>query len=206
MDGRDRTVSGRHAPGAWVFLILLGSYAFFWQGRDWNSASRLMLTYALVDRGTIALNGLEEQTRDIARVGTRYYTDKQPGFSALAVVPYALARTIGRLPAHPINRPGFAFWPADYWVTLGTSGLCTALAGFVLVGLARDLGCGPRRAALLGLAYGLATPAYAYATLSYGHQAAACALITSFALLWRPPAAPSAVPRSCAGSITRASW
>ena len=30
----------------------------------------------------------------------------------------------------------------------------------VLVGLARDLGCGPRRAALVALAYGLATPAY----------------------------------------------
>ncbi len=54
-------------PEAWVFVILLTSYAYFWQGRDWNAASRLMLTYALVDRGTLSIDGLDDQTRDIAR-------------------------------------------------------------------------------------------------------------------------------------------
>ena len=44
-------------PEAWVFVILFGSYAFFWHSRDWNTASRLMLTYAIVDRGTILLDG-----------------------------------------------------------------------------------------------------------------------------------------------------
>jgi len=49
----------------------------------------------------------------------------------------------------------------------------------------RCLGCRARRAALIGLAYGLATPAYVYATLAYGHQATAFALFTSFFLLWK---------------------
>ena len=53
-------------PACWVFLILLFSYAFFWHSRDWNTASRLMLTYALVDRGTVAITGLEQQTNDKA--------------------------------------------------------------------------------------------------------------------------------------------
>ena len=175
-------------PEAWVFVILLGSYAFFWHSRDWNSASRLMLTYALVDRGTITLDGLDDQTGDKARFRGHYYTDKLPGYSLLATGPYALAKAVWRLPDHPLNREGFAYWPADYWTTLGTSGLLTALTGVVLVGLARELGCGPRRSALVGLAYGLATPAYAYATMSYGHQASAFALLLSFALLWRPEA------------------
>ena len=129
-----------------------------------------------------------------------------PGFSLLAAVPYALARLVLRLPAHPLNvrGEGFAYWPADYWVTLGTSGLLTALTGVVLVGLARDLGCGPRRSALVGLAYGLATPAYAYATMSYGHQASAFALLASFALLWRPDApAAGAASRGWRGSSRR---
>ena len=42
-----------------------------------------------------------------------------------------------------------------------------------------------RPAALIGLAYGLSTPAYVYATLAYGHQASAFALFASFLLLWR---------------------
>ena len=49
----------------------------------------------------------------------------------------------------------------------------------------RELGCSPRTACLIGLAYGLATPAYVYATLAYGHQATAFALFASFFLLWK---------------------
>jgi hypothetical protein len=173
------------SPELGVFVVLLGSYAFFWHARDWNSASRLMLTYALVDRGTCTLDGLDRQTGDKASFRGHYYIDKLPGFSLLATGPYALARFARGLPGHPLNRPGFRYWEADYWVALGTSGLLTALAGALLTGLARDLGCGPRRAALVGLAYGLATPAYVYATLSYGHQASSFALLSAFALLWR---------------------
>jgi hypothetical protein len=172
-------------PEPWVFLILFASYAFFWHSRDWNSGSRLMLTYALVDRGTVFIDGLDQQTNDKAFFRGRFYSDKLPGYSLLAAVPYELTRTVLRLPPHPLNLKAFAYWPADYWVTLGTSGLLSALTGVLLVGLARDLGCDPRRSALVALAYGLATPAYAYATLSYGHQASAFALLASFALLWR---------------------
>ena len=177
----------RHTPHTprWVFLILLGSYAFFWQARDWNSASRLVLTCAVVDRGTVTIDGMERQTNDIARFRRHFYTDKLPGFSILAIPSYAPARIALRLPGHPLNGPALAYWPTDYWVTLSTSGLLTALTGAGSRACARDLGCGPRRAALVGLAYGLGTPAYAYATLSYGHQPAAAALFGAFALLWR---------------------
>src|SRR5262249_30121490 len=71
------------------------------------------------------------------------------------------------------------------WITLGTSGLLTAWAGALLVLLARDLGCAPGASSLVGLAYGLSTPAYVYATLAYGHQASAFALLSSFLLIWR---------------------
>ena len=174
----------RH-PAAWTFAILLASYAFFWHGRDWNTASRLMLTYALVDRGSLSIDGLETQTGDLARKDGHYYTEKTPGFSLLATIPYKIGKLTFGFPDHPRNRPGFAYWAADYWATLGTSGLMTAATGAILVLLALDLGCGPRRAALVGLAYGLATPAYAYGTLAYGHQPAAACLLGSFALLWR---------------------
>ncbi len=172
-------------PACWVFLILLFSYAFFWHSRDWNTASRLMLTYALVDRGTVAITGLEQQTNDKASLDGQYYSDKLPGFSLLATLPYTVARWVFRLPGHPLNVAAFPFWAADYWVTLGTSGLATAGIGSLLVLWARELGCRPGRAMILGLAYGLATPAYVYATLAYGHQASAFALFTSFFLIWR---------------------
>lgn len=174
----------RFSVAVCVFLILLGSYAFFWQSRDWNSASRLMLTYSLGDRGTIQLDGLEQQTGDRSYYRGHHYSDKGPGYSLLAWPIYRLARTVFGLPEHPLNQAGFAHWPSDYLVTLATSGLLTALAGGLLTILAARLGCGPRRAALVGLAYGLATPAWVYATLAYGHQATASFLLMAFACLW----------------------
>lgn len=181
-----------------VFGILWISYANFWQARDWNISSRLMLTYALADRGTIEITGLEDHTRDRARIGRCYYSDKLPGFSVLAVPPYLLAKTCFQLPEHPLNRPGrgFTHWPADYAVTLGTSGLATALTGALLAMWALAIGCSSRLAVLVGLAYGLATPAYAYATLAYGHQLTSFALLASYWLIWTAPGRRRSGPRA----------
>jgi len=168
-----------------VFLVLLGSYAYFWHSRDWNTASRLMLTYSLVDCGTLSIDGLEDQTGDKAYFRGRFYSDKLPGYPFLAAVPYAVERYALGVPPHPLGGPALAYWPADYGATLATSGILTAAAAVVLMGIARDLGCSRRAAVLIALAYGLATPAYVYATLAYGHQASAFALLASFALLNR---------------------
>ena len=170
-------------PGC--FLILIGSYAFFWHTRDWNTASRLMLTYAIVDRGTVTITGLDQQTNDKAWFQGQYYSDKLPGFPLLATVPYGIAKAVLRLPSHPLNQPAFPYWDADYWSTLGTSGLFTALTALLLLEWARELGCSSRRGVLIALAYGLATPAYVYATIAYGHQTSAFALFASFYLLWK---------------------
>ncbi len=179
----------QHAADAapWVFAILLASYGFFWHSRDWNTASRLMLTYSLVDRGTIRIDGLERQTGDRARFEGHSYTDKLPGFPLLATPAYAAAKVLRGLPDHPLGVPGLPHWEADYWTTLGTSGLATALLGALLVRWSRDLGCGSGSSALVGLAYGLATPAYTYATLAYGHQVSALALLAAFRWIWNAP-------------------
>jgi hypothetical protein len=144
-----------------------------------------MLTYSLVDRGTVAITGLDSQTGDKARFQGQYYSDKLPGFSLLGTVPYFVSKQVIGFPSHPLNKRAFPYWAADYWVTLFTSGLLTACTGALLVCWSRCLGCRPSRAALLGLAYALATPAYVYATLANGHQASAFALFASFFLLWR---------------------
>jgi hypothetical protein len=171
-----------------ILVILLGSDAFFWHTRDWNTGSRLMLTYALVDRGTVSISHLERQTGDKAWFQGQYYSDKLPGYPLLATLPYAAARWALRLPSHPLDRAPINYWAADYWVTLGTSGVFTAGTALLLFFATLELGCSRGRAALLALAYGLATPAYVYATLAYGHQTSAFALFACFYLLWKKPA------------------
>jgi len=172
-------------PAFGVFVILLASYAFFWHSRDWNTASRLMLTYAIVDRGTVTITGLDRQTGDKAFFQGQYYSDKLPGYPLLAALPYFVAKRVLGLPDHPLNEDAIRYWAADYWATLGTSGILTAWTAALLVIAARELGCRRWQAGLIGLAYGLSTPAYVYATLAYGHQASAFALFASFLLLWK---------------------
>ncbi|MBI3463656.1 MAG: hypothetical protein HY000_11450, partial [Planctomycetes bacterium] len=158
-----------------LFLTLLGSYAYFWQSRDWNSATRLMLTYALGDRHQLEIDGLEQQagqreynrfTRrhemvagDLAQVGPHYYTDKAPGQSLLGLPVYAIGQLIG-LPEHPLNRPAIAYWPADYFVTLGTSGVATAALAVIVYAFSLRLGASHFAGMLLAVAYGLGTPAF----------------------------------------------
>ncbi len=181
----DRTApSTRAAVG--VACLLFASYAYFWHTRDWNTSSRLMLVYSLVDRGTVDITGLEQQTGDRALDHGRYYSDKLPGYPFLAAPVYLASKLILGLPSHPLNHDPYWHWAADYWVTLFTSGIYTALAAAILVIWAGELGARPRWAMLLGLAYGLATPAYVYATLAYGHQATALALLLSMYLITHP--------------------
>ena len=115
------------SPPCWVFFILLGSNAFFWHTRDWNTASRLMLTYSLVDRGR-------------SHHGPRGANPRQGQISGRVLFGQATrlrfsrrcARTWSRswssgIPSHPLNEPvARRYWAADYWVTLFTSGLFTA--------------------------------------------------------------------------------
>lgn len=189
-------------PALAVFFILLGSYAFFWHTRDWNTASRLMLTYALVDRDTLSISGLDQQTGDKAYFRGKYYSDKLPGYPLLAVPPYFLAKRLLGLPDHPLGARAMPYWAADYWITLGTSGLLTAAAAVLLLRLARNLGCRDGWAVLVALAYGLATPAYVYATLAYGHQATAFALLAAMLLIDETGAGPERVRPVLAGFLT----
>src|SRR5437879_673311 len=101
-------------PALGVFLILWASYGFFWHARDWNTASRLMLAYSLVDRGTVRIDGLESQTGDRATFAGHSYSDKLPGYSFIAAVPYAAFKRVMGWPEHPRDVAGIARWPADY--------------------------------------------------------------------------------------------
>ena len=138
------SITSPRPPVVAVFLILLASYAYFWHARDWNSD----ITSNADVRDRRSWDGFDRRVAGSnsrsARIRGRYFSDKLPGFSLLGTLPYAVSRAVLHLPPHPTNRPGFAYWPADYWVTLATSGLATALCVRLLTNLAARLGCGPR--------------------------------------------------------------
>ncbi len=84
-----------------LFVLVFGVYAYFYQGGGWNQNSRFDLTRAIVEQGTACIDAYEFNTGDKARVEGRYYCDKAPGVSFLAVPVYAFngigAHAVGSL-------------------------------------------------------------------------------------------------------------
>jgi hypothetical protein len=168
-------------PEAALFALALAAYAYFFQGGGWNAAVRFDLVRAIVEQGTVRIDGYEKNTGDLAYRDGHYYCDKAPGLSFAAVPVYAAVYPLageGRLRGRFVSR---AAWLA----TIVTVAVPSAAAVVMLWLLGEVLGLRPPWRALLALAYAFATLAFPYATLFYGHQLAAALLFLAFGLLMR---------------------
>jgi hypothetical protein len=158
---------------------MLGAYAYFYQGGGWNANSRFALVRSLVEKGRLDINRYHQSTGDLARRGEDYFSDKAPGASWLGVPPYAVLHAL-----RGEKHPGPSFLAAAlYLVTLWSVGIPSALGVVMLFRMLGAIGLSPAAAAAGAVAYGLATMAFPFATLYYGHQLAASLLISGFGLL-----------------------
>jgi hypothetical protein len=183
-----------HAPALVVTAILAFTYAYFAQGEGPNQNSRFDLVRAIVDEHRFAIDSFAANTSDKSQMGGHFYCDKAPGLSFLAVPLYALYRLIVGVP-----EGGAASINALYWITWFTVGLASAATGGLLTILGPRLGASRGASAIAALAWGLATPAFAYATLFYAHQWAAFLVVLSFTLLTIPDTALT-TPRRAQGT------
>jgi hypothetical protein len=171
----------RRRPEAALFALAFTAYAYFYQGGGWNASVRFDLVRAIVEQGTVRIDGYEKNTGDLAYRDGHYYCDKAPGLSLAAVPVYAAVYPLageGRLRGRFVSG---AAWLA----TVCAVALPSAAAVVMLYLLGEVLGLLPAWRAALALAYAFATLAFPYATLFYGHQLAAALLVLGFGLLMR---------------------
>jgi hypothetical protein len=167
-----------HRLAVLLFATVALTGAYFYQGGGWNQNSRLDLTRAMVEGGTLRIDALHGNTGDKALVRGAYYCDKAPGTSWLALPWYAAARAVGRGLA-----PGPRLALGAYAATVGAVVLPSAAAAVAVAFLAGVVGVSLGWQVALALAYAFGTLALPYATLFYGHQPAAALLVGAFALL-----------------------
>ena len=176
----DDTRTRRHAAIA-IGIGLFIAYAYFYQGGGWNQNSRFALVRALVEQQTMRIDDTvyfdgRRITGDLAEYNGHFYSDKPPGLALVAVPVVALTRP---LVADPGSRQGIAV--LSYIATVVTAGLPTVLAALLVFHLAGVFGAS-RAASLFGaLVFGLASPAWPYATLFFGHALATACLVAAFA-------------------------
>ena len=164
----------------WRYLCiafgLFVSYAWFYQAGGWNQNSRFDLVRAVVEQGTLRIDSYETNTGDKARFDGHTYSDKAPGLAFFAVPAALVVRPW-------LGQPGsetYVTW-LSYAVTLWAASMPTVMAALLLLWAARRLGASESGAVFAALVFGLASPAWAYATLLFGHALATASLVAAWA-------------------------
>ena len=158
-------------------VTLFVSYAYFYQAGGWNQNSRFAMIRAILERHTLQIDAYQLHTGDRALWRDHYYSDKAPGASLTALGPVQVARMVSRAAGvDPASFPGIAW--TSYVAAVATSGLFTVIAALCVFWLSLRWGATTGAAVFAATAYGVASPAWAYATMFMGHgQTAGCLMI-----------------------------
>lgn len=165
---------------AWVLAAtLFASYAYFYQAGGWNQNSRFALVRAILESRTLQIDAYQLHTGDRAIWNGHYYSDKAPGASLMVLPAVEAARIIASaVGVSPVGFPGIAW--TSYVATVASSGVFTLIAALTIYGLALRWGYSAGAGVFAASAYGLAGPAWCYATLFLGHGVAAGCLMLAF--------------------------
>src|SRR2546423_3492101 len=147
---------------------LLVSFGYFYTGGGANQASRFDLVRAVIEERTLRIDTYQLNTGDKAFRNGHYYCDKAPGASFVALPFVAAARPLLRAAGgDPTSIRGLTW--LTYVATLAAAGLPGVAGALLLAWVARRLGASRGGATFSAIAYGLGSPAFAYATLLWGH-------------------------------------
>ncbi len=169
-------------------LFLLGAVTFGWfhGGTGWNQDAHFDMTRALVERGTLFIDGYESNTADTSPGSDGHiYINKPPGISFIAALPYAVVFAVEKLwqlPAGDLTR--FNAW----LVTAMSCGLCGALiAPLLYLHGRRRMGASPRAALWVATGIAFGTIVFPYSTVLFAHVAAALFLLIAVILFEERP-------------------
>ncbi len=185
-----------------LFIMLYVSYCYFLQNpSNWNSVPRIALVLSIIEDGKLTINEYRKATGDIAVYKRQFYSDKAPGMALMAVPVVAAARPFikSSFPeAEWLNESGrttLYFALIQQIANMFTTAIFMVLAALTIYFLALRLGAGLSGAVFGALAYGLATPAWGWATAFFGHNPAGACLIMGFAAVYYIAVPPGGVKK-----------
>ena len=169
-----------------LFALALVPYVYFYGGWGANQEVNYALTRAMVEARTFAVDDFTVHEGDIANGrGGHIYSNKPPGLSALAVVPYAFQYALQQRRIVRFH---------DYWrtnkqlVTIEICGIAGALIPAILYLYGRrTLRVSAWSAALVALMIAFGTIVFPYSTMMFAHVPSALFLLLAFVLLRTRP-------------------
>jgi len=167
----------RIATGS-LFAVLLFSFAYFYGGSGFNQNATFDLTRAIVEHRELHIDRYAANTADISRYGGHIYSNKVPGLSFLAVIPYAPLYALRGAPENALELNLYL-----YVTSIVTAGISGALIGVLLYKAARHRGLSPDAAYAIALVVALGTPIFAYSTMLFPHVPASLFALLAFLAL-----------------------
>lgn len=175
---------GLSRRAAWIVVAAVFITSAWFEHREpgWNVNTRLNLTYAIVDFGSVEISPYlsqpEYHTQDVALFEGRYYSDKIIGTSLLGMPAYWALRRVsdlaGATPSPVMRR----------YVTRTLSvSICAALTVLVMAALLRRMGAGEGLAWATALIVHFGTLLFAYSMLFFPYSPAALFSLWTFYLL-----------------------
>ncbi|MBJ7594144.1 MAG: hypothetical protein JF886_04650 [Candidatus Dormibacteraeota bacterium] len=161
-----------------IGLFLVFCFGYFHQAPIWNEPSRYDLVVALVDDHTTQIDRNQANTGDKSVYKGHYYSDKEPGTAFLGAPVYGVMRLIRLVTHQPAADEGVTIQVLAFVIC----GIPTALLAILLIRFLGPL-VGEWWAIVVALAYALGTMAFPFATMFFGHAAAAFFLFAAFYLL-----------------------
>jgi hypothetical protein len=169
----------RHRAMLLTGIAAFFAYAYFYQAGGWNQNTRFDLVRALVEERGIRIDDYVENSGDRAKFEDHYYADKAPGASFEAAPAFAIARAVMHEAGANVRSHRSLMW-LSYVASLAAAALPGAVSVMIVWWLARTIGATTAGATVIAVAFGLATPFWAWATVFYGHTLAAMCLLGAF--------------------------
>lgn len=164
---------------AGIFLLTFVTYAYFFGGSGFNQNATFDLTRAIVEQRSLSIDRYASNTGDISFYEGRVYSNKAPGTSFLAAVPYAFLYVIERLSGIDADDP-LVLTLNLYLCTVAVCGTSGALLAMLLFLEARRREIPKRWALAISLIVAFGTPVFAYSTMLFVHVPSAAFVLLSF--------------------------
>ena len=183
-----------------ITAIVVGlwlTFSFIGPGYDVltaNAVPRIGMIFSIVQDRTLqidkvaAIRSDRPLVIDKAFFAEHFYSDKAPGMSLMALPFVAPTVWLAAALGHDTT-PVRDGWFTDFFLLIGhvacmfTSGAAVALSSSTVYLLTRRLGMSSHAALIGSLGYGIATPAFGWATAFFGHVTAGAFLFLGFALI-----------------------
>ncbi len=195
---RPIALRGRGLLALLAFLYLF-PFPYFPILRSPNEGSRLYQVRAIVDDGTLSVNGPLARfgpMGDLAEADGRYYPNKAPGISFLGAAVYAAAKALVLWRADRVSNEVLLWLLRATCCALPTLLLLAALRAKILAWTDSE-----EAADVTILAYGLGSLAYTYGLLFFSHQLCAALLAGAFLALETAREEDRLAPAAWAGAM-----